>query len=410
MNTEMNIGILSMLALALVIAVGYLRKLNTGVLSIGAAFLFGRFVVGMAPKEIVGGWPLKLFFVLLGMTFLFSIASVNGTLHLIAYQITSRMGRQRRLIPLVLFVLSAVLAALGPGNIAICALMLPIAMVISREEKIPLLLSASMVIAGANAGGLSPIAPTGIIGVTLAAEFGLNIGRAVFLKQIIGQALFAVMLYIFFKGYRLTSGPPKLVDRKRINRHQVLTLVVIVLVMAGILYLKWDIGLTAFLGAALLIFLKVVDENKAVASVPWTTLILICGVGLLVNVCRQAGGIDCLTMALSTFMNARLAAPIMAVTGGLMSLVSSASGVVMPTLLPAVPKLVASVGGNATQLVSAIIMGAHMVTNSPFSTLGALAVASAANAQERDMLLRGLLALAFVGVTYAAVIVLIGIV
>ncbi len=76
----MNLGLISLIALGLAIFIGYIRKLNTGVVSIGFAFIIGCFFAKMPANEIVNGWPLKLFFILLGMTFLFGISSVNGTL------------------------------------------------------------------------------------------------------------------------------------------------------------------------------------------------------------------------------------------------------------------------------------------------------------------------------------------
>ena len=132
----MNIALISLIALVMAIAIGYFRKLNTGILSIGFAFLIGVFLVGLEAKQIIGGWPLKLFFVLLGMTFLFSIAGVNGTLKLVAQKVIYVTGGNRKLIPIAFFVMSGMLAAIGPGNIAICALILPIAMAVSSEENI----------------------------------------------------------------------------------------------------------------------------------------------------------------------------------------------------------------------------------------------------------------------------------
>ena len=406
----MNIALISLIVLVMAIAIGYFMKLNTGIVSIGFAFLIGTFLVGLEAKQIIGGWPLKLFFVLLGMTFLFSIAGVNGTLKLVAQKVIYVTGGNRKLIPIAFFVMSGILAAIGPGNIAICALILPIAMAVSSEEKISPLLMATMVIAGANAGGLSPIAPTGIIGVTLAKEQGLNIGMQVFLKQIIGQSILAVILYFFLKGHRLKSNKGTLHIPSSFNKKQNITIGVILLVVIGIIFGRWNIGLSAFLGAAILLVLRTANEDEAIASIPWSTLILVCGVGMLVNVCRESGGIELLTEILSTFMNKQTVGPVMALTGGVMSIVSSASGVVMPTLIPTVSKLVIKIGGSPTTVISAIIMGAHVVTNSPLSTLGALAVASAGKEVNKEALFRGLLILAILGLVYAACIVYIGIV
>lgn len=402
---------LSVAALGAAIAIGYFRRVNIGMLSIAFAFLIGRFLAGLTPHEIVTGWPLNLFFMLLAMTFLFGIARVNGTLGLIAGRVVEATRGKTRLIPPAFFLLSGALAALGAGNISICALLLPIAMTLSFEKKIPPLLMAAMVIAGANAGGLSPIAPTGIIGVTLAAEIGLEIGTEIFLKQIIGQSILAAAIYFMLKGHRLEDTAPGQGNGKTpFSREQKITAVVFMLVAGAIIFGKWDIGLTAFTGAVVLLLLKTAGEKKALASVPWSTLILVSGVGMLVRVAQGAGGIDIMSGFLTSFMNEKTAGPIMAVIGGMLSMVSSASGVVMPALIPAVPGIVSEIGGDATRIISAVIMGAHVVTNSPVSTLGALAVASAVEGIDREKLFRELFLFALLGLAYAALIVLSGIV
>ena len=71
------------------------------------------------------------------------------------------------------FVLGAALASMGPGNIATAALLAPMAMATAGRAGIPLFLMAIMVGNGANAGALSPFAPTGIIVNGIMARIGL---------------------------------------------------------------------------------------------------------------------------------------------------------------------------------------------------------------------------------------------
>lgn len=73
--------------------------------------------------------------------------------------------------------------------------------------------------------------------------------------------------------------------------------------------------------------------------IPWSVLILIAGVNVLMNITQKLGGIDLLASILASFMSTRIAAPIMGFTGGLMSWFSSANGVVFPTLIPTVPEI-----------------------------------------------------------------------
>lgn len=423
------IAIVSLLVLIIAIFIGFKRGINTGLVSITGAYILGFFVLQVTEKApegialsdpagrfttLVNGWPNSLFFILLGVTLLFSVAKVNGTLALLARKSARLSGGNKKLIPIIFFVLATIIAAIGPGNIAVCALMLPIAMSIATEEHISHLLMAGMVIAGSNAGGLSPLAPTGIIGVNLAAGIGLeNVGMNIFFNMVLAQVIIAILLYIILGGYKLASKTDTAKTAlDPFNSKQLMTMGVIVLVVVAVIVFKAHLGFAGFVGATILLLLHAAEEKDSIYNVPWSTLLLVCGVGVLVNVVSIAGGITTLTDALSSFMTARTAAPIMTVIGGLMSAVSSASGVVMPTLIPAVPGLIERLGANIapTTLVSAIILGAHVVTNSPISTLGALAMASAGDDVDKGRLFRDLLILGFGGVIFGALIVYLGVV
>jgi len=405
------IPVISIAAIVAAIAIGTLRQVNIGLVAIAFSFAVGHFLVGLPPRDIVAGWPLNLFFMLLGMTLLFGIARVNGTLELLAEWVVRGTLGHTRLIPPAFFLMAGVMAAAGAGNIVVCAIVLPIALAVATERKISPLLMATMVIAGSNAGGLSPIAPTGIVANTLSASQGFDIAAIIFGKQIVGQSILAVLLYFTLKGHRLEkNGADASGERGApFNLAQKLTIGVILCVVVGIVGLGWDIGLTAFAGAVTLLFLRAADEGSTLHSVPWGTILLVCGVTVLVKVAEHAGGIELLSRQLTRLMDEGTAAPVMALIGGTLSLVSSASGVVLPTLIPTVPGLVAETGGDPARIISAIVMGAHMVTNSPISTLGALAVASAGAGIDRSRLFTSLFAVGFAGLLFAATIVFLGI-
>ena len=101
------------------------------------------------------------------------------------------------------------------------------------------------------------------------------------------------------------------------------------------------------------------------------------GVNVLMNITQKLGGIDLLASILATFMTSRTAAPIMGVTGGIMSWFSSANGVVFPTLIPTVPEIAQQVGGaSIIQMVTSIVCSATVAGISPLSTGGSLIMAS----------------------------------
>ncbi len=82
-----------------------------------------------------------------------------------------------------------------------------------------------------------------------------------------------------------------------------------------------------------------------------------------------------------------------ALLSGVISVYSSTSGVVLPVLLPAVPKLISQLGGGDPFAVAcSVVVGGHLVDSSPLSTIGALCIASGpAAAEERQTLFNQML-------------------
>lgn len=406
----MNMEIITLAALVLAIFIGFRKQINTGLVSILIAFIVGYFMLGLEGKEIIAGWPTNLFFILLGMTLLFGMAKANGTLILITKKISGLAKGNTKLLPIIFFALTGIIAGIGPGNIAAVALMSPIAMELTDTEDIPDILMATMIISGSLAGALSPLAPTGIIAINLAAEQGLAVTKSIFLSCISTSIIMGVMFYFLFGGHRLENKTLKFKKFEKFNKDQTITSIVILLAIIGILIFKIDIGLMAFSGAITLLLLGVVDEKEALTEVPWSTLILISGVAVLVNVVEIGGGIDFLSGFLVKIMTEKSATSVMAITAGLMSAVSSASGVVLPTLLPTIPKIVTEVGGNisAIALVSSVVVGAHTVTFSPLSTLGAIALSASTEKTDEQKFFGQLLLVGFLSVLFAGVLGLMG--
>lgn len=158
----MNYGILSLLMLAVIVAIGFIRKVNLGFLALGAAFLVGT-LGGMKASEIAGGFSSSMFVTLVGVTFLFGMASNNGTLELFSKKIVALVGKHTVLIPILMFVLSAFISAIGPGHIAAGILMTTFAMYLAFEMRINPMATSLYAKLGANAGCASVLSITGIL-------------------------------------------------------------------------------------------------------------------------------------------------------------------------------------------------------------------------------------------------------
>lgn len=378
-------ALLSLALLLLAIFLGFFRHMNTGLLSIGFALVLGR-LSGIPDKEIISGFNYSLFMILLGVTYLFSLAQLDGALELLAKKVVALAGKRTFMIPIVIFVFSVVLSALGPGTVPTMAIMMVFSMALAAQMNIdPAMLSALSVL-GASGGGVSPLAATGIIGLNLCAGFGLTgIEKPFFLNGILSSTVYAVIVYFLLGGYKLHSE--KVIEKKDIpafNKKQIITLVGIAVMVFLVLFVKVNVGLTAFAIAMVLSFLHVADESEAIKNIPWGTLLLITGVGVLMHIIILLGGIKLLSEALASIMTPATSVTIMGITSGIMSWFSSTSGVVMPTLIPTIPEVLGKLGVTGPRLELEMATAITMISNtagiSPLSTGGALALAAYSSA------------------------------
>ena len=108
---------------------------------------------------------------------------------------------------------------------------------------------------------------------------------------------------------------------------------------------------------------------------------MVLAVGSLLNIVNKMGGIDLMSNALAKIMTKGTATPFMGISAALLSLVSSALGVVYPTMMPMCADIAAQVGGvNPVALMAAVGAGGSLSGISPLSTGGALAMAALATA------------------------------
>ena len=372
-------ALLSLFSLAGAIFLGFFRKMNTGLVCIGFALLLGK-IAGMADRDIIGGFNYSLFLMLLGVTYLFGLAEINGTLKLLTRKITVLAGKHTYMIPVVMYVFATVLSALGPGTIPTTAIMMVFGMTLAVEMKINPAMLAAIIFLGAAGGGMSPLAATGIIGLDLCQGFGLTgIELPLLVNGVLSSTVYAALVYVAFGGYKLKSDVVlQFSDIPAFNKEQIITLIGIASMVGLVLLFKVNVGLASFTVAMVLSFLRVSDEEQALKKIPWGTLLLICGVGVLMNVIIALGGIDLLSASLASVMSAKTATTILGVTAGVMSWFSSTSGVVMPTLIPTIPHIIQqmSISVNPVEWVTAISMVSNTAGISPLSTGGALALAA----------------------------------
>lgn len=381
----MDFSVISLIVLVVVVAIGFIKKVNLGFLSLGVAFILGT-CGGMSAKEIAGGFSASMFVTLVGVTFLFGMASANGTLELFSKKVVALVGKNTVLIPVLMFFLSAFISAIGPGHIAAGILMTTFAMYLAFEMDINPIAAALFAKLGANAGCASPLSLTGVLAKSLGEPLGYSgFGLHLFLTTLISGFIFTLILYIGFKSYKVKADNPlKLSEIPKFNKEQLCTIGAIIVMVICCIGFQLDTGLFAFVAASVLILLGCADEKKAIKSIPWGTLVFICGVGALINVIKKLGGIDLISNFLTSLMTEGTATPILAATSGILSWVSSTTGVVMPALFPIAADVAAEFAGsvNFVELISAIVATSFAAAISPLSTGGAIIMSSYSAARE----------------------------
>ena len=378
----MSLGAVTLGALALAVLLSCTSRLNVGLLALALAWVIGVYVGDLPLREVTAGFPVDLFLTLSGVTLLFAQAYVNGTLDVVAHNAIRLCRGRVGVVPIMYFALGAALASAGPGNIATTGLLAPMAMATAVKMRISPFLMAIMVGNGCNSGSLSPLAPTGIIVTGLMERIGLpGLQLQTWGFNLLAHAIVGFGGYFLFGGLKLLLRTDRVEVEgeaaRNLDLNQKLTLAMIGLLILGVIFGGFNIGMAAFAGAVLLALLRAADDAEAIKRMPWGTILMVCGVTVLIGLLEKTGGMDLMTNLLTSVATQTTIVPFLAVVIGLISAYSSTSGVVLPAFLPTAPGIVENLGGGSVLgVASTMNIAGHLVDVSPLSTIGALCIAS----------------------------------
>jgi di/tricarboxylate transporter len=367
----------SVAALLLAIAVSCTSRINVGLLAIPLAWAVGLYA-GHSADAVLAGFPAGLFVTLAGVTTLFALAETNGTIGLLAHRLLALARGRYAVVPILIFLIACAISTVGPGAIVSVALVAPVGMAISTRAGIPPFLTALMIANGANAGNLSPLSAVGIIANTRMASVGLGGHEGkVWAANFLAHCLVGAAAYLLLIGHATPREAAIEIEQARLTRRQWISVAAILAWIVGVVVFKLQIGLSAFAAAAIVVIASAADETAAIRRMPWSAIVMVCGVTMLVAMVEKTGGMDVFTALLAKLARPGTVNGVIALVTGLISTYSSTSAVVLPTFLPTVPRFVQQVGGGSPLAVAlSINVGASIVDVSPLSTLGALCVAA----------------------------------
>lgn len=449
-------SLIAFLVLIAAFALGSFTRVNAGLAAAVAAFVVGTLVAGMPIADVIAQFPSGLFFILVGATLLFGIVRVTGTIDLMAYWAERLAGQRRLLVPVLMFLLTAVLASAGAFTPAAIAIVAPVALALGARFGISALAMGLVIVQGANAGAFSPVNPFGVLANVMLDEAGAGAQDTLklYIYCFIFNAILAVIAYAVVQaimnrrngranGSVPVPGPAggastaaRIADTARNNPEEeveaagsqtgVLTAAprtkasptppvegpvkvdvtpMRLLTLAGLAALLvlttafgLDVGVASLIIALVLICVKPAVQKPAVEGMPWSAILLVTGIVTYVGMLEAMGALEELQAGIASLGNSSVAALITSYVVGIVSAFASTTGtlgVISPIVTPiAADPLLSPIG-----VITAIAISSSVVDVSPMSTSGALLMASAQPKDER-LFFRALLlwAIAMIGV------------
>ena len=414
------LGIIIIAAIAVAIFLGARTKINTGLFCMVFAYIIGCFIMGLKTKEIIAFWPTSTMFVILSVSLFYNIAAINGTLEKMSGSLLYACRKFPGLLPYALLAVAVILSVMGATYFTVLAFLAPITLLICEESRMDKLTGAIAINAGALAGGNFPTSNLGVVfrgladtayeaNPDLTAIDTFKAEMLIFLFAIAFSLILVTVVRFGFKSNRNIGQGVEFKKPEPFTKDQKTTLTLMIAMMVLVLVFpllklfmpanetismlagKIDVGLVAIIFAVIGLLLKLAPQKEAIARIPWNTIIMIAGAGMLIAVAVQAGTIEALSNWIGSNVPTFLVPIAFSIVGAIMSFFSSTTGVVAPALFPLIPGLAASTGLSATALFACTVLGAQSSAISPFSSGGSLIMGSCGDEEERNTLFTRLL-------------------
>jgi di/tricarboxylate transporter len=405
-------------------AVATFRGIHLGVLMLPAAVAVGVWLADMPVRTVVGGFPLNILVLIAGVTCFFGIAQGNGTIDRVIHKLLAVVDKKRGLLPFVFFLITAGIATMGSSQAGY--VMIPLAMPAARRSGVDPMLMAVAINSGMSTGGFAPTSLFGIVTYQTALQNGIDLNPLTLLAAaaVSNLALLAAATWLF-RGSRAVTVPPALAVEPvavepvpgaasaRFASHHIVTLACIIglvlcVVIGFALGFEPDIGIIAFGLSAALALAYPQAGAEGVRRIDWTTIFMVGGIVTFVGVLQRMDAVDLLGHAAMNLGTPLVAAFVICAIAGLVSAFASTTGI-LAALVPMAVPLAASGGVAGWALMSAMGVCASIVDASPFSTTGALLVASAAEDERprlKSLLMRWGLSMVIVGPVVATFVLL----
>lgn len=410
----MSAEVVALIVLVLVFLIATVRSINMGALALVAAFVVGTAVFGVEVDDVLGGFPGNLFVILVGVTYLFALAKQNGTVDWIVHRAVVAVRGRVALMPWVMFVVCAVITAIGAASPAAVAIVAPVAMGFAARYRIHPVMMGMMVVQGSTGGSFSPIGIFGAITNGVVDKSQLPGSPAVLFFSAMGAcALISLVAFLAMGGVKLVrrdrespevpvpalarvggsagdgegEAEPSGQDLPRLDAQRALTLIGLAVLAVGALVFDLDIGFLALAVAVALTLIFPSAARGTVDKISWGTVLLVGGIVTYVSLLQDQGTVKWLGDGVAQVGTPLLAALLICLIGAVVSAFASTTGILGALIPLAVPFLQTGQVG-AVGLITALAISSSVVDCSPFSTNGALVVANSDVADRDDVFKR----------------------
>jgi di/tricarboxylate transporter len=195
-----SVEIIALIVLVAVFTISAVRNVHMGALALVAALVVGVLVVGESLDDVLGGFPVDALLILLGITYLFGIARVTGTIDWLVDRSVRLIGDRVALIPWAMFVIGTLVACLGTSHAAFT--IVPIAMSLAHKHKIHSTMMGIVMSSAIVGGALAPTSINGITVMTVARTAGIPYNPALMFGLSIGINTLVVLVAFFLFGGR----------------------------------------------------------------------------------------------------------------------------------------------------------------------------------------------------------------
>lgn len=383
----------SLAALAAVFAIATALPVNMGILAFVAAFLVGS-LSGVPLEDVLGFFPGDTFVLVVGITLLFGVAKVNGTIELVVAASLRLVRGKRWAVVWLMFALSALLMSLG--SVLAAGMLAPIAMPIAARYRIDPLLMGLALMHGMLSTAFCPITVYGAFTTGVVDNAGFDVAPLLLFAVPFGLNLLTVAALCGFLGRGLrqdeppddlpatgagpqraiaTLTPPETATEVHATPMRIATLAgMFALLVTGAIGL--DVGAAAFVIGTALMLAAPFGHKTSFDNISWDAVVLVCGMLTYMAVLNGNGTLDLLGDAAAALGLPMIAALLLCVAVAVVSAFGSSIGT-LGIALPLAFPLLEQGGLNVAAFVVALAFCSTVVDVSPFSTNGVIVLAQA---------------------------------